>query len=66
MIQWRNLNYDPRAYFRLLKFRPDAGALLGMKGLIEGLKKDYPHIMTGYFNPSRRRISRFRKGRVQV
>ncbi len=66
MIQWRNLNYDPRAYFRLLKFHPGAEDLLGMKGLIEGLKKDYPHIMTGYFNPSRRRINRFRKGRLKV
>ena len=60
MIQWRNLNYDPPAYFRLLKFRPAAETLFGMKSLIDTLKTDYPHIMTGYFNPSRQRIRRFR------
>ncbi|MFA5260231.1 MAG: radical SAM protein [Candidatus Omnitrophota bacterium] len=60
MIQWRNLNYDPLAYFRLLRFRPDAKDLLGIRNLIDMVKRDYPHIMTGYFNPSRQRIRRFR------
>lgn len=60
MIQWRNLNYDPRAYFRLLKSCPDVKDLLGIKNLIDLVKRDYPRVMTGYFNPSRRRIRRFR------
>ena len=60
MIQWRNLNYDPLAYFRLLKFRPDSKDLLGMGNWMNTVKKVYPQIMPGYFNPSRQRIRRFR------
>ncbi len=58
MIQWRNLNYDPRAYFRLLRFHPAPEALWDIPKLIRFVKKTYPRIMTGYFNPSKKRIKR--------
>lgn len=58
MIQWRNLNYDPRRYFKALRFTPDRSRLIGVKQAIGLIKKGFPHIMAGYFNPSRQRIKR--------
>ncbi len=61
MIQWRNLNYDPRAYFRKLKINVKQNDMLGIKEVINAVKKDYPGIMHGYFNPSRRRVARSKR-----
>jgi pyruvate-formate lyase-activating enzyme len=59
MIQWRNLNYDPLVYFKKLKVSVKRKDMIGVKALIERVKKEYPRVMHGYFNPSRGRI---RKG----
>jgi len=56
MIQWRNLNYDPSAYFRQLQISPEVNKMLGIKQIIYELKKRFPRLMHGYFNPSRKRI----------
>lgn len=60
MIQWRNLNYDPVKYFKELNIKIDGGKMLGIKNIIDELKHKFPRIMMGYFNPSRKRISRGR------
>lgn len=60
MIQWRNLNFDPQAYCRLLKFSPQADSMLGIGEIISLIKKGFPDCMMGYFNPSRQRINRFK------
>ena len=60
MIQWRNLNYDPAEYFRKLKVRVDREDMLGIRELIHTVKDKYPHLMHGYFNPSKSRIRRSR------
>ncbi len=51
MVQWRNLNYDPLHYFRDLKIFPGGLRLIGMKKLIDRVRKKFPHLLTGYFNP---------------
>ena len=53
MIQWRNLNYDPRQYFRDLKCRVEPEEMLGMKQAMDRVKDQYAKIKMGYFNPSR-------------
>jgi pyruvate-formate lyase-activating enzyme len=58
MIQWRNLNFDPLAYFRILDYGPDPAGLLGVNKIIDYIHKEFPHLMRGYFNPSRARIRR--------
>ncbi len=58
MIQWRNLNYDPRQYFREMKAAPGRDELRGIRETIAGLKRDFPAVMMGYYNPSRRRMRR--------
>lgn len=61
MIQWRNLNFDPLAYFHRLKYAPDPDALLGVKDVIRRVHGDFPYVMKGYFNPSRGRVRRNQK-----
>jgi wyosine [tRNA(Phe)-imidazoG37] synthetase (radical SAM superfamily) len=58
MIQWRNLNFDPLSYFRELKISIDNFRMLGIRTIIDTLKETFPHLMMGYFNPSRLRIKR--------
>jgi pyruvate-formate lyase-activating enzyme len=54
MIQWRNLNYDPLVYFRKLGVPPaEAAAMIGVAELIASVRKKFPRILTGYFNPGR-------------
>lgn len=52
MIQWRNLNYDPLAYFEELGAWPGPAELLGIKTVIDSLRKACPDIRMGYFNPA--------------
>ncbi|MDD4956212.1 MAG: radical SAM protein [Candidatus Omnitrophica bacterium] len=62
MIQWRNLNYDPIRYMNELGVAISSREMLGMDKVIGKIKKEYPSIMNGYFNPSLKRIRRKRKG----
>ncbi|MDD5634520.1 MAG: radical SAM protein [Candidatus Omnitrophica bacterium] len=61
MIQWRNLNYDPVRYFAKLKIKVDPQEMLGLDEHIESIKKDFPRLMHGYFNPSRGKIRRWER-----
>ena len=50
LIQWRNLNIDPEVYLKAIG--PLASAdRHGIKGLIKRLKKKFPALRHGYFNP---------------
>lgn len=50
MVQMRNLNYDPRGYFKLLGVRMKARDLMGIDTVITKIKKDLG-LAVGYFNP---------------
>ncbi len=52
MVQLRNLNIDPFYYFRELKLIPCPEKLIGMKQVIADLRKEFPRLKLGYFNPS--------------
>lgn len=52
MIQWRNLNYDPMRYFDELDAWPATAELLGIKTVIDSLRKEFPGTRMGYFNPA--------------
>lgn len=51
MIQWRNLNYDPLLYFRKLKISVAPSELIGVRETIESIRKEFPKLKIGYFNP---------------
>ncbi len=60
MVQLRNLNIDPMYYFKEIEFSPDIDKLYGIREVVSALKKQFPRLMLGYFNPSRSRITRFK------
>ncbi len=49
MIQWRNLNFDPLLYFKEMKTAADTKPL-GMRSVIDLLRREFPHLAMGYFN----------------
>jgi pyruvate-formate lyase-activating enzyme len=51
MIQWRNLNFDPKKYCEMMLKIEDSGQPLGMETIIEQLKILCPELIHGYFNP---------------
>jgi wyosine [tRNA(Phe)-imidazoG37] synthetase (radical SAM superfamily) len=51
MIQWRNLNFDPLAYFRIIKYSVEPSDMIGVRQLIASLKKSFPRLKMGYYNP---------------
>ncbi|MBN1871281.1 MAG: radical SAM protein [Candidatus Omnitrophica bacterium] len=60
MIQWRNLNYDPVSYFKELHMKVRSSQMFGISQVICSIKRSYPGLLTGYFNPSRARMKRFK------
>ena len=56
MIQWRNLNYDPMQYFRDLKLENEGSKMIGMKEVLAQIQKEFPTLLSGYFNPNRRAV----------
>ncbi|MGD2278467.1 MAG: radical SAM protein [Candidatus Omnitrophota bacterium] len=63
MIQWRNLNYDPAAYFKKLKVSVKRKDMVGIGALIKETEREFPRLMKGYFNPSRGRMKRAMKAK---
>lgn len=51
MVQWRNLNYDPMRYFETINARPGSNDMVGVKEEIALLRKEFPRLRMGYFNP---------------
>jgi len=57
MVQLRNLNIDPIFYFKEIRISPDPIKLCGMREIISILKKQFPRLMLGYFNPPKSKIT---------
>ena len=55
MIQWRNFNIDPDWYLGKINVA-DTGNILGVKGLMEALRDEFPNLKYGYYNPPIERI----------
>ena len=49
MIQWRNLNIDPEWYWEAMKPVDQDG--IGIEKMITGIRKKFPKLRHGYFNP---------------
>jgi hypothetical protein len=50
MIQWRNFNIDPDWYLGKLNITelPEG---IGIQNLMQKIRKEFPHLAYGYFNP---------------
>jgi pyruvate-formate lyase-activating enzyme len=62
MIQWRNLNYDPIRYWAAMAAEASLGPPIGMRRLLERIRRDFPDVRFGYFNPPKEKYRR-RPGR---
>ena len=51
MIQWRNLNFDPIRYWRLMNLSESHGMPLGMSKVLKTVRRACPNLKFGYFNP---------------
>ncbi|MBA4367478.1 MAG: radical SAM protein [Desulfobacterium sp.] len=56
LIQWRNLNFDPFRYWKIMSEAVSLGEPMGMKNLLERIRVRFPEILFGYFNPPRERF----------
>jgi pyruvate-formate lyase-activating enzyme len=50
MIQWRNLNIDPREYRKLMQPNEDEPKL-GLRRMMQIVREECPQVRFGYFNP---------------
>ncbi|MBW1988414.1 MAG: radical SAM protein [Deltaproteobacteria bacterium] len=57
MIQWRNLNYDPPRYHRRMAGAAESTAPMGMAALVREVKRRFPRLSHGYFNPPARALA---------
>jgi pyruvate-formate lyase-activating enzyme len=51
MIQWRNLNFDPIRYWKEMDAIADHGEPIGMEKLLNRVRRQFPKLKFGYFNP---------------
>jgi len=51
LIQWRNLNIDPIKYLKLMYKTSISSRPIGIKIFLETIKKLFPNLKYGYFNP---------------
>jgi len=56
MIQWRNLNFDPLQYYKIMSGAAPNGAPIGMENLLEQIRQEFPHLKFGYFNPPKEKF----------
>jgi pyruvate-formate lyase-activating enzyme len=56
MIQWRNLNFDPLRYFKIMSDVAPTGAPIGMKNLLGQIRQEFPGLKVGYFNPPKEKF----------
>jgi pyruvate-formate lyase-activating enzyme len=51
MIQWRNLNFDPIRYWKEMNTVSRHGKPMGMETVLKRLRRLFPDLKFGYFNP---------------
>jgi pyruvate-formate lyase-activating enzyme len=51
MIQWRNLNFDPGKYLKIMYDVGEHGTPTGIKSLLDRIRYSFPDLKFGYFNP---------------
>jgi len=56
MIQWRNLNFDPLRYWSVMDAAGPSGRPIGMQRLLARIRKEFPDLLFGYFNPPKARF----------
>jgi hypothetical protein len=55
MIQMRNLNIDPDLYLQAIG--PGGGEEIGISEMMDMIRKEFPHLILGYFNKTKEAFS---------
>jgi len=50
-IQWRNLNFDPLRYWKIMSGVTSMSAPVGISEMLSMIRKEFPGLKHGYFNP---------------
>ena len=50
-IQWRNLNFDPLRYWKIMSGVTSMSAPVGISEVLSMIRKEFPDLKHGYFNP---------------
>ena len=56
MIQWRNLNFDPLRYWQTINGVDPGGRPTGMQNVLAQIRRQFPQLKYGYFNPPREKF----------
>jgi len=56
MIQWRNLNFDPLRYWKVMSAVTEPGTPVGMHQVVRQVKESFPDVKHGYFNPPKKKF----------
>ncbi len=56
MIQWRNLNFDPIRYWNIMSSVAEHGEPIGMEKMLNRIRKEFPNLKFGYFNPPKEKF----------
>ena len=56
MIQWRNLNFDPLRYFKIMNAVASTDKPMGIKNLLQQIRREFPNLKFGYFNPPKEKF----------
>jgi pyruvate-formate lyase-activating enzyme len=56
MIQWRNLNFDPVRYWKIIGENTNDCDIMGIPTLLEKVRAAFPQLKSGYFNPPKEKF----------
>jgi pyruvate-formate lyase-activating enzyme len=57
LIQWRNLNFDPKRYWEAMKHAAPDSKPVGMPELLRHVRTAFPNLKHGYFNPPKEKYA---------
>jgi len=55
-IQWRNLNFDPLRYWKIMYGAAPVSGAAGIKKMLSMIRKEFPGLKHGYFNPPKEKF----------
>ncbi len=65
MIQWRNFNIDPDWYLVKIGIT-ELGEGMGIRAMMDKIKKEFPHLAYGYFNPPKEVQMKYNELRISL
>jgi len=55
-MQWRNLNFDPLRYWKIMSGVASISGATGIKKALSMIRKEFPDLKHGYFNPPKEKF----------